>query len=346
MKNIGHIIKIPDSDPGLLLLQGKQRPFVVEETWRSPVAPELDQAVEVELNAAGEIVTLRVIAVEPEKARTPRSNPGRKPANGGEATGNKVFLSYRRQDSSGYAGRLSEHLTRHLGKGAVFRDVETIEFGTDFVEAIEKAVGSCSAFILVIGSRWLSAVDGDGRRRLEDPQDFVRLEIVTALSAGVRVIPALVEGARMPKAEELPDDIKAIVRRHAIELTDGQFEHDVERLIRDVRTAMADSRGQSPADPPIEPQPPVAEPKKPTPIRGGQTKPIPIRIMRSYLSVLLCLPLGIAAVGASNKCAAALSSSDPETAIVASNAARKWNGLAIPCSFLWWIGLLVLVCRS
>src|SRR5215469_14357730 len=116
----------------------------------------------------------------------------------GGAGGGGVFISYRREESSYAAGRLADRLTGRFGAEQVFIDVETIEPGVDFAEAISRAVGACVVLVAVIGPGWLAAADKRGGRRLDDPDDLVRLEIGTALVRGVRVIPVLVEGAVMP----------------------------------------------------------------------------------------------------------------------------------------------------
>src|ERR1700747_1122745 len=111
------------------------------------------------------------------------------------AEGGGIFVSYRRQDSSHLAGRLYDHLADRFGEGQVFMDVDTIEPGLDFAEEVTRAVAACQVLVAVIGPAWLTAADGRGRRRLDDPDDFVRLEIETALVRGVRVIPVLAQGA-------------------------------------------------------------------------------------------------------------------------------------------------------
>ena len=106
-----------------------------------------------------------------------------------------IFISYRREDSCAYAGRLYDHLIEQFGKDRVFMDVDSIEPGVDFVEVLQNTVSSCDVLIAVIGQHWLTAADTEGRR-LDHPEDFVRVEISTALSRNVRVIPALVAGDR------------------------------------------------------------------------------------------------------------------------------------------------------
>lgn len=138
-----------------------------------------------------------------------------------------VFISYRRQDSQSAAGRLADSLERRFGKAQIFRDVETIQPGMDFVEAIEGALSSCSVMLAVIGRRWTG--DG-GENRLHLPNDWIRLEIAAALKRGIRVIPVLVEGATPPADANLPEDVKALARRQAHTLSDERWDYDVQRL--------------------------------------------------------------------------------------------------------------------
>jgi hypothetical protein len=146
----------------------------------------------------------------------------------------RVFISYRRQDSSGLAGRLYDRLAARLGDGQVFMDVDTIELGVDFAEVITRAVSSCEALLAVIGPHWLTATDQAGRRRLDDPDDIVRLEIEAALSRNVRVIPVLVGEARMPTQQDLPASLVPLARRQAARLSHERFHSDVEDLLATV----------------------------------------------------------------------------------------------------------------
>jgi len=143
----------------------------------------------------------------------------------------KTFISYRRDDSSGHAGRLYDHLTGHFGQGQVFMDVDAIQPGLHFVEVIQAAVSACDVLIAVIGSDWLQISDASGSRRLDDPADLVRLEIATALERGIPVIPVLVRGAQMPREADLPIVLTDLAFRNALEVSDARFRSDVERLI-------------------------------------------------------------------------------------------------------------------
>jgi len=200
-----------------------------------------------------------------------------------------IFLSYRRNDSPGFAGRLSEALESALGEGSVFRDVDDIRSGQDFVGVIERELGSVGVTLVMIGPAWLAAcrtlvVDSEkrpqraqflpdspphspamgqeagekwaaaavsqptipksdrllearaeGKRRLEDPEDFVRLEVLAALASGKPVIPVLVNGAVMPREADLPEALRALTRRQAFSLSDANWKADVVRLVADIR---------------------------------------------------------------------------------------------------------------
>src|ERR1051325_3712011 len=142
-----------------------------------------------------------------------------------------VFISYRRQDSAGHAGRLFDRLQGRLGRNHIFMDVTGIDAGVDFVETLERAISSCNVLLAVIGPEWLSIIDANGNRRLDDPADFVRVEIATAHRRDVRVIPVLIAGASMPSAQTLPDDLKPLARRQMVELRDSRWDSDVADLL-------------------------------------------------------------------------------------------------------------------
>ena len=148
----------------------------------------------------------------------------------------RIFISYRRDDSAGHTGRIFDRLSDHFGQDSIFMDVDTISPGRDFVDAVRQAVGSCDRLVAVIGREWLSISDTPGSRRLDDPDDLVRLEVATALERGIRVVPVLVQGARMPGAADLPDALKVLATRNALEVSDRRFHSDVQRLIEALRT--------------------------------------------------------------------------------------------------------------
>jgi ABC-type amino acid transport substrate-binding protein len=154
----------------------------------------------------------------------------------------RIFISYRREETAYPAGWLFDRLAVHYRGGQVFKDVDSIELGDDFVEVISRAVGSCDVLLALIGNEWLTITDEHGRRRLDDPDDFVRLEIEAALTRKVRVIPILVDGARMPRADELPDSLARLVRRQALELSPNRFDFDTSRLLKVLDKTLAEVR--------------------------------------------------------------------------------------------------------
>jgi hypothetical protein len=140
-----------------------------------------------------------------------------------------IFISYRRQDSAPYAGRLSDRLCEVYGADKVFMDVDDIEPGVDFASLIEQKVASCDALIAVIGRSWLTP-DSSGKSRLDDPHDFVRLELELALRRNILVVPVLVQGASMPPAGDLPRELVEFTQRQAVELSDRDFNRGFEKL--------------------------------------------------------------------------------------------------------------------
>ncbi len=179
-----------------------------------------------------------------------------------------IFVSYRRDDTRHVAGRLADDLAPHFGQDNIFRDIEAIDPGVDFVEALEGALGSCVVMLTLIGPHWLDVRDAKGVRRLDNPKDWIRAEIAAALSRGVRVIPVLVEGAALPDEQSLPPEMQALCRRQALDLADNRWRGDLLRLVETLarvpglkRLSVADSqRGGASVDrspPPVAP-PPVA----------------------------------------------------------------------------------------
>lgn len=147
----------------------------------------------------------------------------------------KLFISYRRDDSAGHTGRVHDRLQREFGPDLLFMDVDSIPLGVNFSNVIGDEVAKCNTLLAVIGPGWLDARDEKGNRRLENPDDFVRIEIGTALKRGIRVIPILLEGTRVPKADQLPDDLKELALRNGLDVRHASFPEDMERLIRGLK---------------------------------------------------------------------------------------------------------------
>jgi hypothetical protein len=144
----------------------------------------------------------------------------------------RVFISYRRADSADVTGRIYDRLSGHFGASTIFKDVDSIPPGIDFKEHLEKAVGKCKIFLVVIGDNWLQAADSLQNNRLENPRDFVRIELEAALNRNIPVIPLLVRGASMPAEEKLPPSLRKLVYRNAIPIrSDPDFHRDMDRLI-------------------------------------------------------------------------------------------------------------------
>lgn len=142
-----------------------------------------------------------------------------------------IFLSYRRDDSRGYTNAIYTLLELHFPADSIFMDVDTLVPGSDFVQSLQDAVENCDIFLAVIGSRWENVQDKEGRRRLDNPEDFVRIEVAHALKRGIPVIPVLVDGAQMPSSDTLPDNLKELARRHAFSIGD-HMRPDMQRLIK------------------------------------------------------------------------------------------------------------------
>ncbi|MCC6174431.1 MAG: toll/interleukin-1 receptor domain-containing protein [Chloroflexi bacterium] len=159
----------------------------------------------------------------------------------------RIFISYRRDDSQETAGRLHDALSRHFGDGQVFMDVVGIELGDDFVAVIERNVASCDVLLAVIGKQWLTIADSAGRRRLDNPRDFVRLEIATAIKRNVRVIPLLARGASMPPSSDLPRGLQTLSRRQALELRHNSWRRDVAHLIETIERLSGSAAVAAPA---------------------------------------------------------------------------------------------------
>ena len=143
------------------------------------------------------------------------------------------------------AGRLFDRLEARFGSGNVFMDVDSIEPGVDYGEAIDAAVSSCDVLLAVIGSNWTDAVDEYDKRRLDDPDDLVVLEIATALQRNVRVIPVLVDGAPPPRRDDLPSALAPLARRHAVRIDHAGFNPATRELLAALDRALSSDRSQS-----------------------------------------------------------------------------------------------------
>jgi TIR domain len=147
----------------------------------------------------------------------------------------KVFISYRREDSAAYAGRIQDRLEREFGRDLLFIDVDGIPVGINFVKVLREEVAKCGVLLAVIGPDWLDVCGDDGVRRLDNLTDFVRVEIATALKREIPVIPILLDNARVPRADQLPEDLKELALRNGLNVRHASFHTDIDKLIRELK---------------------------------------------------------------------------------------------------------------
>src|SRR5262245_32939538 len=156
----------------------------------------------------------------------------------------RIFISYRREDSAGSAGRLQDTLAKQFGPDHVFRDVADIYAGGDFRQAIEREIGQSDVVVVIIGPRWPRLPHDKHRARTDHPHDLLRLDVASALTRNTRVIPVLVDRATVPSESALPDDLKQLARRNAVEIRDGAWDDDVRRLVQSIKAGRGSWRRQ------------------------------------------------------------------------------------------------------
>lgn len=182
-------------------------------------------------------------------------------------SGPRIFISYRRADSAGYAGRLYDALSMRFGDDRIFMDTDQIPIASDFRQVIADALAHTDLVLVLIGSSWLSLADKNGRRRLDDPVDLVRLEVIEALRRNARVLPVLIQGAQMPAAEDLPEPLAGLARIQALELSDRRWRADLEEFL----SAVEREHWGSAEEP--EPSPPAPPTTKTTKVPARKARP-------------------------------------------------------------------------
>jgi hypothetical protein len=252
--------------PGLaraVKLRGHQPPRADAGSEQSPQQRNFNQTlVQSTIRRCGDIAPVRekgclnFLFVSTKRVQAPSSAPDLKREK--ETRMRAIFISYRREDTEGHAGRLFRDLCERFGKSVVFMDVAGIEPGRDFRRVIEQQVASCGVLLAIIGKDWLTVADEKGQRRLDDPIDFVRIETATALKRDIPVVPILVHGARIPRPEQLPEDLKELAYRNSVELTHARWESDVQVLIK----ALLPYVDAAPAGVPLLPPSPVELPNR------------------------------------------------------------------------------------
>nr|CAA6829017.1 MAG: Unknown protein [uncultured Thiotrichaceae bacterium] len=174
----------------------------------------------------------------------------------------KAFISYRRQDSAGYSRALYNELAQYFDDEQIFMDVDDIPLGTDFVQILNRNLQDCKVMLVIIGQQWLDIRGHDGKRRLDNPNDFVRLEIARALENNFNIIPVLVNGAPMPAEKDLPDILKPLSRRQALELDNKYYQHGITDLVKALEVDLGEAKKKGVTPPaPILPEP-ISETKK------------------------------------------------------------------------------------
>jgi tetratricopeptide (TPR) repeat protein len=191
----------------------------------------------------------------------------------------QIFISYRREESRWSARSLHDRLCRDFDPNQIFMDIDAIALGEDFVKAIETTVAKCDVLIALIGNNWLNSKDDHGARRLDNPGDFVRMEIGAALKREIRVIPVLVDGALMPRSTDLPEDLRSLVRHNALLITDTSFDGDCQRLTAAIRQVLEEAVAKE--------QEPGSDSKTfPSTPKAPRDREVPKRLMRLWRLVV------------------------------------------------------------
>src|SRR5262249_46066821 len=199
--------------------------------------PEMEDALSDLMKKESEYeMALRATRLEPIRASKPT----------------QVFISYRREDARYPARDMYDALLRHLPRERVFIDVDSIPSGRDFVAILEQRVAECGIMLALIGANWLQSADpGTGKRRLDNPRDFVRIEIRAALTRDIPVVPVLLDGVQMPAEDQLPKDMRMLVRRHGEPVNFLTFDSDVNRLINKLGLAKKKAGSGRKKKPPV-----------------------------------------------------------------------------------------------
>lgn len=252
-----------------------------------------------------------------------------------------IFINYRREDSNWNALAIYNELQKYFSSDQIFKDFNAIRPGDDYVVSIDTALQRCDVLLVLIGSRWLDIKDANGNRRLEDPDDFVRLEIAKALARNIKVIPVMLDDTRMPQLNQLPENMQSLTRRQFIAIDPTRFEDDV----RDLADAIAKILGESPLPP---------SPKPPTPTPGPRPNPHPAptpapakpdnNMLWSILTTILCCPpLGIVGIINASKVEGLYSSGKYAEAQAAAQQAKKFALWGAGISVAFWILYFILL---
>jgi hypothetical protein len=255
-----------------------------------------------------------------------------------------IFINYRKDDSSWNALALYNELQKYFAKDQIFKDFNTILPGDDFVNSIDNALRKCDVLIVVIGKHWLDIKDAAGKRRLDDKDDFVRLEVATALARNIQVIPVLFDGTPMPRSEDLPDDLRSLYRRQFIEIDSKRFDDDVRNLAEAIKKILPDGVMRVPpeqkrADAAAAEQRQQAYQNYQS---TSQAKPDNNLVYAIISTVLCCLPLGIVSILSATKVDSLWNSGREAEAVAEAKKAKQWAiYAAIAAAVGWFLYLMI-----
>jgi hypothetical protein len=247
----------------------------------------------------------------------------------------RIFVSYRRDDAAGHAGRLHDALLEHFGREQIFMDIDAIEPGLDFVETIERALSQCDVLLVLIGPRWLGRHGPGAGSRLDDEADFVRLEVQAALSRqDLRVIPVLIQGAQMPASADLPAALQPLVRRNAMEVSDTRWQYDISQLIELLKRIERGRRDVTPVAAAVQPGAGLRAITT-TPVRARLGSRTGVVAGFAAIAVVAAVLLGVLGLrpssgGVATASGAVASISGPSPSIVPGSAATSPQVSAVP----------------
>ena len=248
-----------------------------------------------------------------------------------------IFINYRKDDSSWNALALYNELQKYFSRDQIFKDFNTILPGDDFVISIDNALRKCDVLLVVIGKSWLDLKDTTGQRRLDDPDDFVRLEVATALSRNIQVIPVLFDGVAMPRPDQLPPNMSSLYRRQFVEIDSKRFEDDVRNLAEAIKKVMPD--GVVRPVPPL--QPGAGGSSYVPPLPPLATKPDNNLVWGIVSTLFCCLPLGIISIISATKVDNLWNSGQHSEAFREAKKAKDWAIYAAIAAAVVWIIYLV-----
>ena len=255
-----------------------------------------------------------------------------------------IFINYRKDDSNWNALALYNDLLKYFDKEQLFKDFNAILPGDDFAVSIQNALNKCNVLLVVIGRNWLRMEGPDGKRRLDDPDDFVRLEIATALERGVQVVPVLFDGTPMPKPEELPENLRTLCRRQFIEIDPKRFEDDVRNLAEALKKILPAEEPQPQPRPNPQFNTGNANRPQPQPNYGGTTPKPDNNLLWAILStVLCCLPLGIVSIIHATKVDSLYNTGHYEEAASEAKKAKQWAIYSVIGAVICWIIYVMLI---